>query len=220
MLVWRRVRSYISRVIGLGLCSALFGTGLLALGREAQAARVLYAAAPQRALVMRQYDPGWQAASTSGLTQLMRACAESLLGEDVVRLSPRLRDEIAGSCRLAVRGVLRQNPSFARALAVDLLVAQPPVMAAAYAQAQAAAPFEPWPLQIRILAADRLARMQATEISPDFIAVLSKDLLYLIQVAWGQDLLRQLYAQDSPLRPLIQGLAQQQPDPPKGGENG
>lgn len=220
MLLWCSAKPVFARLIALGSCAALLSAGVMALTREAQAARFLQAGSAQRVLAMRQYEPGWQAASTSGLKHLMRACADMLLAEEMVRLSPRLRDDIAGSCSLAADAVLQVNPSFSRALAVGLVVAEPPILAAAYAKAQAAARFEPWPLQIRVLAADRLARNQGSDLSADLIAILSQDLRHLMQLDWGQDLLRQLYAQNSPLRPLIQDLLRQQPHPSMGGENG
>lgn len=210
----RLISSLFSLVI-LAFCCAVFFAGVLALGREAQVAILFQASTPQRALAMRQFNPDWQAASVSGLTRVTSTCAELLLTDEMVRLSPPLRREIAVSCRLAMQAILQTNPSFARALAVALVVGDAPFSAKAYAQAQAAARYEPWPLEIRVLAADRALRQPGSgqkdgALPVDLAALLRRDLQYLMQVDWGQAILAQLYAQGSPLGSLIQNMAQQQ----------
>lgn len=210
----RLISSIFSLVI-LAFCCAVFIAGGLALGREAQVAILFQASTPQRALAMRQFNPDWQAASVSGLTQVTSTCADLLLTDEMVRLSPPLRKEITVSCRLAMQAILQTNPNFARALAVALVVGEAPLSAKAYAQAQAAARYEPWPLEVRVLAADRALRQhrlgQKDAALPENMAVLLRlDLQYMMQVDWGQAVLAQLYAQGSPLGSLIQDMAQQQ----------
>jgi hypothetical protein len=200
--------SLLLRPLILAFCTTTLGLSLIALGREVSVALVLQAVPDQPAIAMRQFDPDLHIASVPALTQMMRHCADLLLVDDMVRLSPQLRGEIAVICQSVTKKVLRKNPSFARALAVALLVGDNAYFSLNYARAQTAAPAEPWPLQVRILAADRAARRQAGALAPDLQALVATDLQRLLQLDLGPALLAQLYAQNAALRPLIETLAQ------------
>jgi hypothetical protein len=202
-----QARSLLGRVFILLICCVIFCFSLLALSREVQTTLLLQAPDEQRLQAMRRFDPALQMASVPALTQMMTLCTDLLLVNERVRLAPQLQGDIGATCQAYGRRILRKNPGFARALAVGLLGGDPARFAADYAQAQAAAGFEPWPLQVRVLAADRVIRRSLGTLTLELQLLLTQDLARLMQMDQGQALLAQLYAQNSPLRPLIQDLA-------------
>lgn len=161
---------------------------------------------------MQTYDPGWLTSSVRGTNDLMKVCADLLLSNDMVRLSTKLQDEIGGSCGTAAKAVLARSPGLARAQAVSLVAARASVTPAAYALAEEAAPFEPWPLGVRLLAAERTVSEDTGALPEALSLVVAADVDRAMQSNWGRRFLAALYLRQTGLRPWIQKIAESRPE--------
>ena len=104
-------------------------------------------------LQLRKFDQGWLTYSARGLDDLLKKCADALLTNESVQISSQRQGDIGATCQAAAQAILAKNPGFARARAVGLIAALGGLTAQAYDLAAAAAPFEPWALSVRLLAA-------------------------------------------------------------------
>ena len=182
----------------------------MAFGREYVAATLLRGTGPETVLAMRVFDPRLVAGSVRSMDDLMKTCADLLVNTEMVRVSSQLQHDIGETCGTAARAILARNPGFARAYAAGLIAARADVTPAAYAQAAAAAPFEPWPLAMRLLSAERA--MANGTLPADLTAPVSADMTHAVQSISGRDLLAGLYQRQTGLRDLIQTAVRARPD--------
>lgn len=184
---------------------------LYGFSREYRSAVMLRAQHEDVVLHMREFDAGWLTFSVGGLSDLMKKCANILLLNEVVQVSRHLKEELSDSCGIAAKAILVRNPSFARAHAVGLIAAGAAVTPVAYGLAQQAAPFEPWPLRMRLLAAERSLTVEGGALSDDLVPGVSADIAGAMQSFVGQRLLAEIYLRQVGLRPLIQQVAGTRP---------
>lgn len=175
--------------------------------REYAGATILYQQDYGMVLVLRRFDPAWLTNSVRGLDDLMQKCADALLTNEAVRLSPQLQDEIGTACSQAAGGILVRNPGFSRAHAVGLIAAPGVVSGQAYALAAEAAPFEPWPLRVRLLSAERALVKHSGALSADLMVPVFGDVARAMQSDWGRELVAGLYIRRTGLRALIEAAA-------------
>ena len=199
------------RVLAIAACAAVCFFAVSGFGREYTSAVMLRGQEKDIVLGMRAFDPHWLSFSVRGLNDLMKNCADLLLENEMVRLSPQLQQEIGDSCGAAAKAVLRRNPGFARALAAGLIAARADVTPEAYAVAEQAAPFEPWPLGIRLLAAERAVPKATGTLPAALVPLVSSDMGRAMQSDWGRRLLAGLYLRQTGLRSLIQAVAKSRP---------
>lgn len=153
-----------------------------------------------------QSDEVPQPASPRTTRDLMSACGRALTLVPIVKADPALAAQVSGKCESIAQAILAQAPSNARALAIGLLTADR-IDSVQLQRAQAAAPFEPWPLNIRLQA---LARAKA--LSPAAMALAQDDFQRALMSQWGQEEVVRIYQTREALRPTI-ALAAEKIDP-------
>lgn len=204
--------SMLSVFCALAVCTLSLG----GFGREYVAATILNGHEYQTVLGMRLYDPRWLTYSARGLGDLMQKCADAMLTNEAVRLSPQLQQEIGNSCGTAAKAILMDSPGFARAHAVGLIAERANLAPQDYGLASASAPFEPWPLRVRLLAVERFLVMTADtnsgSLPADLVPFVSDDMVRALQTVWGRTLLAGLYVRQTGLRALIETVAKTRPD--------
>lgn len=142
------------------------------------------------------------------LRGLVTTCTTLQLESELIRVVPRYRTEVAQSCQAIAAAVLRASPAHARARAADLVTAGAAMTAADYALAQAAAPFEPWPLGTRLLAVNRAFD---DAVPADLLPLIAADADRAIREHWGRLILADLYVDHPALRPLLTAVAEGRP---------
>lgn len=147
-----------------------------------------------------------QAASARSMRDLMSACGKALTLAPIVKADEALAAQVSDKCRAIADDVLAQAPSNARARAVKVLTADR-IDAVQLGLAQAAAPFEPWPLNIRLQA---VAKAEA--LSPEALALAEGDFQRALMSGWGQQEVARIYQTREALRPVIT-LAAEKADP-------
>lgn len=192
-------------------CAAVAVLAVEKFNQEYSAAILTHDTDEQIVLQMRKFDARWLASSVRGTNDLMKNCADLLLSNEMVRISPQLQAEIGDSCGAAAKAVLARSPSFARAHAAGLVAARAAVTPAAYALAEEAAPFEPWPLGIRILAAERNVSKDTGALPEALAPLVASDVDRALQSNWGRRFIASLYLRQTGLRTWIQTIAQKRP---------
>lgn len=191
----------------LGLLSvALFVMFFLALRTfMAEYGAVLVVTGTTRDMVTTLASPSDQLpqpASARSMRDLMSACGRALTLVPIVKADTGLAAQVSGKCRAIAGDVLAQAPSNARALAVMVLTAER-IDAGQLGLAQAAAPFEPWPLNIRLQA---LAKTES--LSPEALALAEGDFQRALMSGWGQEEVARIYQTHAALRPVITSAAE------------
>ncbi len=207
---WKSTNANAYRVLSAAGCAALALLAWSAFSRE-----YIFAVSSQGkdddiALEMRSIDARWLTSSVVGASDLMKICANLLISNEMARTSSQLKAEIAGSCGVAAMAILRRSPSFARAHAVGLLAAGT-VTPNAYSLAEMAAPFEPWPLAIRLLAAERAVLTDTGALPEPLAPRVAADVDRAMQSNWGRRFLAGLYVRQTGLRRWIQQIVSHRP---------
>lgn len=192
------------RLLLVSSCICLCVLSVVAFGREYASAIHPVGQSVNAASEIQRLDQGAAPFSVRGLNGLMKRCADLMLGDEAVRLSPALQRDAGAACSAMSAAVLHRNPDFARAHAVGLLAAGISVLPGAYHLAQVAAPYEPWPLKTRLLAAERAAKADK---NLHLVPLVSADIGRLLEMDWGRRFLATLYQRDQGLRSLIGQIA-------------
>ncbi|AWB50571.1 hypothetical protein HYN69_18380 (plasmid) [Gemmobacter aquarius] len=138
-----------------------------------------------------------QPASARSMRDLMSACGKALTLVPIVKADSGLAAQVSIKCESIAREILARAPSNARARAVDVLTADR-IDAVQLGIAQAAAPFEPWPLNIRLQAIAR-----AESVSPEVLAVAEGDFQRALMSEWGKEEVARIYQTRDALRQSI-----------------
>jgi hypothetical protein len=138
-----------------------------------------------------------QPGSARATRDLLSACGRVLTVAPMLKADAGLSAQVSGKCNAIAQAILAQSPSHARALAVDLLTSGL-VDAERLRFAQAAAPYEPWPLNIRLRAIAKAATL-----SPEAEAVAEADFQRALMSRWGQEEVVRIYQSNAALRPVI-----------------
>ena len=137
-------------------------------------------------------------ASARAVRDLLTACAK------LKRFAPRLKAEpqigamVSARCGAMADRILVDAPTNARARALLLLVAAD-LRPADLAAAQKAAPYEPWPLIMRIAAIGT-----AGPLTPDLQVLAKADFARALETSWGRTEMAGLYTARVDLRDLVQ----------------
>lgn len=201
---WRLEITILINCLSVFACGCLCVLSVTAFGREYALAIHPVGQSVNAASEIQQFHQGTLPFSVRGLNGLMKRCADLILADEAVRLSPALQRNVAAACSAMAAGILHRNPNFARAHAVGLLATGASMSPQAYHLAQMAAPYEPWPLTIRLFAAERAT---ITEKSLLLIPLFTVDVERLLETDWGRRFLAKLYQRDQGLRPLIGQIA-------------
>ena len=196
------------RWLSVFVCGGMCVLSVLAFGREYALAIHPVGQSVNVTSEIQYFHQGAPPFSVRGLNGLLKRCADLMLGDEAVRLSPALQRDVAAGCSAMAAAVLHRNPDFARAHAVGLLATGGAMTPQAYRLAQMAAPYEPWPLTIRLFAAERATK---TDKSLLLVPLVTADVERLLETDWGRRLLAKLYQRDLGLRPLIGQIAATRP---------
>lgn len=146
--------------------------------------------------------------SARGLRNMMRNCAALIFDKIDVKVSDNLQSQVDQTCQNRARDILRRNPSHPDAHAIALATATE-LLPDSYAKAQAAAAYEPWPLQIRLLALER-AVLEPLPEELKFLA--AQDISRALAANWSRRVLASLYLKDAGLAALIKSVAETAPN--------
>lgn len=196
------------RIVLMAIAAVALGFSLIGFAREYRLAVILRDSEADLVDAIRGLDARdlpWGARDVRGL---VTRCATLQLESALIRVVPRYRAELAQSCRAIAAAVLAESPAHARARAADLVAAGPAMSAADYALAQAAAPFEPWPLGTRLLA---VGRAFGDALPADLRPLVAADADRAIRAHWGRLILADLYIGHPALRPLLTRVAEGRP---------
>lgn len=138
-----------------------------------------------------------QPKSARATRDLLSACGRALTVVPMVKADAALAARVAGKCNAIAQAILAHSPANSRALAVDLLTAGR-IDAERLRLAQAAAPYEPWPLNIRLQAIAK-----ADMLSPQAEALAEADFQRALMSRWGQEEIVRIYKARAALRPAI-----------------
>ncbi len=133
---------------------------------------------------------------------LLALCGKTITLSPRLRSEPALKAAVAQRCSAIAQALLEASPSNARALAVLLLTAGD-IDPALLRIAQAAAPYEPWPLNLRMQAVG--AAQGATE-SVSHLA--QADYRRALVSNWGRNVVASLYRSHAGLRAAITAAAE------------
>ena len=138
------------------------------------------------------------ASSARTLRDILSTCARLKLFAPRLKEQPEVAKAVRLRCAEMAAQVMQRAPSSARARALAVLMA-PALSAADLADAQRAAPYEPWPLWIRLSAIGATGPLE-----PDLQRLALADFARALESNWGRAELAKLYAQREDLRPLFQ----------------
>lgn len=147
--------------------------------------------------------------SARGLRNMMRNCAALIFDNIEVKISDSLRQQVDQTCQMRADDILQRNASHPDAHAIALATTTT-FEADAYRAAQAAAAYEPWPLQIRLLS---LARQPVDDLRQDEVKVLvEQDINRALEAHWSRQLLASLYLSSDDMAALIKPVAEAAPN--------
>lgn len=147
--------------------------------------------------------------SARGLRNMMRNCAALIFDKIDVKVSDNLKSQVDQTCQNRARDILQRNPSHPEAHAIALATATE-LLPESYAKAQAAAAYEPWPLQIRLLALERAVLDQP--LPEDLKSLAAQDISRALEAHWSRQVLASLYLKDAGLAALIKSVAETAPN--------
>ena len=145
-------------------------------------------------------------ASARSIRDLLTACGRILTIAPRLKAEPETAAEVRASCSGVSAAILLRSPKNARALAVQLLSAVPAISAEGLARAQRAAPYEPWPLVMRLE-----ATALASSTKRDLVDVAEADFARALRFTWGRDRVAQIYTEAPALRGVIRRAAEALP---------
>ena len=201
-------RFIVARLAYAIACAMVFGFAVKEFCREYMFVVLTQDSGTQAVLDMRHFDSRWLVSSLLGTNVLVRTCADLLLSNEMVILSSQLQSEIGASCGAAAQAVLVRSPTLANVRAMGLVAARDAVTPGAYASAEEAAPFEPWPLGIRLLAAERNLSKDTGTLPAALAPLVASDVDRALQSVWGRRFVAGLYLRQQGLRGWIQQLVQ------------
>lgn len=192
--------------MGIGLTALWFS--IIGFVREYRFAITLRASEEEVIAALRMIDAQELPWGAHDLRGLVTTCSNLQLKSELIRVVPRYRTEVAQSCAEVTATVLRSSPVHARARAAGLVTAGAAMTASDYAQAQAAAPFESWPLSTRLLA---VGHAFEDAVPADLLPLIAADADRAMRENWGRLILADLYISHPALRPLLTGVAEGRP---------
>lgn len=143
-----------------------------------------------------------QPGGARSIRDILASCARVLTLSPKLKADAPLASVISDRCHQIAKGFLASSPRNGRALAIALLTSED-IDASLLRAAQVAAPFEPWPLNVRLKAV-AAARDLPAEIAPLF----EDDLHRAMLSAWGKEAVAEIYITKASLRPSIRRAAE------------
>ncbi len=188
----------------MSFCGALVCVlALSGFGRDYAAALVVGLHGSAAIAASQQWQHSKAEISVFGASVMIKNCANILTNDESVKISSELSSSARESCAAMADALLLRAPSSGRARALRLLARPQSITPQTYGLAQTSAPFEPWPMGIRFLAAERLAGHQTKAFEQTLRQLVARDIDRLLAQSAGQGMLAQVYRRHSPLRALI-----------------
>lgn len=196
--------SIYGRIFSLALCLVCLGASLALFQREYRAAFFLRGTMNDQIESISSPSPPPVAASARTIRDMLTACGRILTTAPRLKAEPDTARSVRSGCARLSAAVLADAPGNARARAVALLSALPEISADQLASAQIRAPYEPWPLLMRIESVALAPQGRA-----DLAAVAESDFIRALSTHWGRDRLATLYVQRPDLRDTIARAGEQ-----------
>ncbi|MBC2835108.1 hypothetical protein [Paragemmobacter straminiformis] len=140
-------------------------------------------------------------ASSRSVRDILSICGRLLLLSPRLKSDPALAEAVSTNCNHIANDFLARSPRNGRAMAVALLTSKR-IEADRLAAAQVAAPYEPWPLNVRLQIVSASA-----DLTPEVAALARADIGRAMLSHWGREALATLYITHDRMRPLIAGAA-------------
>lgn len=192
------------RISLLALCFLCLGASLALFQREYWAAFFLRGTMNDQIESISSPSPPPVATSARTIRDMLTACGRILTTAPRLKAEPETAQAVRAGCARLSAAVLDDAPGNARARAVGLLSALPEISADQLASAQMRAPYEPWPL---------LMRIESVALAPagraDLAAVAESDFIRAMSTPWGRDRLARLYVERPDLRDTITRAGEQ-----------
>ena len=144
-----------------------------------------------------------QPASARTMRDILSTCGRLLTLSPRLKSDPDLAERVTETCRKISAALLSTAPRNGRALAIGLLTSQH-FDANGLEAAQSVAPYEPWPLNIRLQAV-----AGADALDKDTEALVAEDIRRAMLSPWGKKALADLYIAHPSFRPLVSHAAEQ-----------
>lgn len=129
--------------------------------------------------------------------ELLKVCARLKISAPLLKFDAELNVRTTTACAAIADRMLLGAPSNARARALSLLLTAD-FRAEDLAVAQRAAPFEPWPLTIRLAASEI-----SDPLGADLADLVREDIGRALLSSWGRHDMALLYVRNTRFRPLI-----------------
>jgi hypothetical protein len=196
-----------AKLVLIAFCVITFGLSVTLFAREQRAAFLLRGTMNDQIDGLSVQGSVALPASARSIRDLLTACGRILTTAPRLRAEPETAVAVRASCANISAAILAQAPENARALVVHLLSAVPEISAEALAQAQRAAPYEPWPLLMRL---EAMALASSTR--TDLVALAEADFARALLFPWGRDRVARIYAETPELRGVIRRAAEALPN--------
>ena len=196
-----------ARLLLIGFCVISLVLAFTLFVREHRAAFLLRGTMNEQIEGLSSHGSLTLPVSARSIRDLLTACGRILTTAPRVKAEPETAAAVRASCAELSGAILVSAPGNARALAVELLSAVPEVSSEDLATAQQAAPYEPWPLAMRL---EVVAR--ASPQNQGLLAVAEADFVRALLLPWGRDYVARLYASWPDLRGTIRRAAQVVPN--------
>lgn len=146
-------------------------------------------------------------ASVRSTRDLATTCGRLMTDAPALKADPALKNRTYASCGWIAESILARAPQNGRALTVAMLANASTVSSAAYTQARASAPHEPWQVLKRL---DALAL--SGETGKELAEAAKADITFAVQTSWGRKRLVRLYEDRPDLRSTIVQAAEASPE--------
>ena len=191
-----------ARLLLLSICAAVLGLSVSLFLREYSVVFLLRGTTNDQIDTLAQAPSTPRPASARTTRELLVACGRIITTAPRLRAEPQTAAAVRAACQRVSAAILDRAPLNARAAAVALLSETPGFSADELADAQIRAPYEPWPLLMRIEAAAEQTESSPVERSA-ILALAGQDIARALLFPWGRDRLAALYADRPDMRATI-----------------
>lgn len=190
------------RLSFLSTCALTAAFSLYLFGKEYQVAYLLRGMTNDQIDMIASSATLPEPRSARSARDLLTACGRILTLAPRISAEQDTADKVRAGCKAVSDRILKTSPTYGRARAVAVISSVPKISAADYRSARIAAPYEPWPLLIRIEAYARTA-----ERPQELTGLAESDFASALSYQWGRDEMARLYVAHPSLRQGIRTAA-------------
>ena len=193
------------RVTLLSSCALTVSFSLYLFAQEYQVAYLLRGTTTDQIERLASGAPLPAPRSARSTRDLLTACGRILTTAPALRQDAATANAVRAGCRSVSDAILERAPAYGRARAVSVISYLPRISAAEYRAARIAAPYEPWPLLMRL---ESYAR--SGERPPELAGPAESGIAAALSYRWGRDEVARLYIAHPDLRAGIRSVADRQ----------